>query len=56
MREIAHAQNTGANPASIKNIVDYMSRYTLDFNPGAVYAYCNYGYILLRYVVEHVTG
>lgn len=56
MREIAHAQNTGANPASIKNIVDYMSRYTLDFNPGAVYAYSNYGYILLRYVVEHVTG
>ena len=56
MREIAHAQNTGSNPASVKNIVDYMSRYTLDFNPGAGYAYSNYGYILLSYVVEHVTG
>jgi hypothetical protein len=56
MREIAHAQNTGSAPASVKNIVDYMSRYTLDFNPGAGYAYSNYGYILLSYVVEHVTG
>lgn len=56
MREIAQAQNTGPNPASVKNIVDYMSRYTLDFNPGAGYAYSNYGYILLSYVVEHVTS
>lgn len=56
MREIAATQNTGASPASVKNIVDYMSRYTLDFNPGAGYAYSNYGYILLSYVVEHVTG
>ena len=28
MREIAHAENTGANPASVENIVNYMSRYT----------------------------
>lgn len=56
MREIATAENTGANPATIKNIVDYMSRYTLDYNPGAGPAYSNYGYLLLSYVVEHVTG
>jgi hypothetical protein len=56
MREIAAAENTGAMPATIKNIVDYMSRYTLDLDPGAGYAYSNYGYMLLSYVVEHVTG
>jgi hypothetical protein len=56
MREIAQAENTGANPATVKNIVDYMSGYTLDFDPGAGYAYSNYGYILLSYVVQHVTG
>ena len=56
MRLIAAAQHTGTNPATIKNIVDYMSSYTLDYNPGAGYAYSNYGYILLSYVVEHVTG
>jgi hypothetical protein len=56
MREIAAARNTGPNPATIKDIVDYMSLYTLDYNPGAGYAYSNYGYLLLSYVVEHVTG
>ncbi|KDR70855.1 hypothetical protein GALMADRAFT_254471 [Galerina marginata CBS 339.88] len=56
MRDIAIAQGTGASPASVKNIVDYMSRYTLDYNPGGGYAYSNYGYLLLSYVVEHVTG
>jgi len=56
MRTIAAAENTGPTPATIKNIVDYMSRYTLDYNPGAGYAYSNYGYVLLSYVVEHVTG
>ncbi|KAF8909654.1 penicillin-binding protein [Gymnopilus junonius] len=56
MRQIAITQGTGANPATIKDIVDYMSRVTLDFNPGARYAYSNYGYILLSYLVEYVTG
>jgi CubicO group peptidase (beta-lactamase class C family) len=56
MREIATAENTGPNPATIKNVVDYMSRYTLDYDPGAGFAYSNYGYMLLSYVVEHVTG
>ena len=56
MRLIANAENTGGAPASIKNIVDYMSRYTLDFDPGTGTAYSNYGYMLLSYVVENVTG
>ncbi|KIM42558.1 hypothetical protein M413DRAFT_70120 [Hebeloma cylindrosporum] len=58
MRDIATAENTGAKPATVKNVVDYMSRYTLDYKPGMVngYAYSNYGYLLLSYVIEHVTG
>lgn len=56
MRTIAAAQNTGPNPATIKDVVDYMSHYTLDYEPGAGNAYSNYGYLLLSYVVEHVTG
>ncbi|PPQ75212.1 hypothetical protein CVT26_008348 [Gymnopilus dilepis] len=56
MRQIAIAQNLGPNPALTKDVVDFMSRYTLDYNPGAGYAYSNYGYLLLSYVVEHVTG
>ena len=40
-----------------KNIVDYMSRYTLDYDPGTEPgAYSNYGYVLLSYLVELVTG
>ncbi|PPQ97287.1 hypothetical protein CVT26_006680 [Gymnopilus dilepis] len=56
MRQIAITQGTGANPATIKDIVDYMSKVSLDYDPGARYAYSNYGYILLSYLVEHVTG
>jgi len=57
MREIATAENTGANPVTIKNVVDYMSRYTLDYDPGTEPgAYSNYGYVLLSYLIEHVTG
>lgn len=56
MREIAIAQNGGAHPASDKNIVDYMFKKKLDFDPGARYAYSNYGYLLLSYLVKHVTG
>ena len=34
-----------------------MSRYTLDYDPGTEPgAYSNYGYVLLSYLVEHVTG
>lgn len=55
-RTVAIAQNTGGAPATVKNIVDYMSKYTLDYTPGARYAYSNYGYVLLSYLVEHVTG
>jgi len=56
MREIALTQSNGARPATVKDVVDYMSKKELDFTPGTGYAYSNYGYLLLSYVVEHVTG
>lgn len=56
MREIALVQSNGARPATVKDVVDYMSKKELDFTPGAYYAYSNYGYLLLSYVVKHVTG
>ncbi|MGW4642816.1 serine hydrolase domain-containing protein [Sphaerisporangium sp. NPDC004334] len=43
-------------PVTQANIMDYTSRYTLDFKPGDRYAYSNYGYMLLGKVVEKVTG
>jgi CubicO group peptidase (beta-lactamase class C family) len=55
MRLIANAEDTNGAPASIQNIIDYVSHLTLDFDPGTGYAYSNYGYILLSYVVQHVT-
>ena len=56
MGEIAIAEGTQGAPATIKNIVDYMFQQPLQHDPGTVYAYSNYGYILLSYVVEKVTG
>jgi CubicO group peptidase (beta-lactamase class C family) len=54
-REIAKARG-GSAPASMKDVVDYMFKKKLDFDPGAKYAYSNYGYMLLSYVVEKVSG
>jgi CubicO group peptidase (beta-lactamase class C family) len=56
MRQIALAQHTGSAPAKVKDVVEYMSKYTLDSDPGTEYAYSNYGYLLLSYVIEKVTG
>ncbi|GIH62724.1 serine hydrolase domain-containing protein [Microbispora siamensis] len=43
-------------PVTQANIMDYTSRYKLDFKPGDRYAYSNYGYMLLGKVIEKVTG
>jgi CubicO group peptidase (beta-lactamase class C family) len=57
MRQIALIQHPGTDtPASVKDVVDFMSEKPLDFAPGTGTAYSNYGYLLLSYVVEHVTG
>lgn len=56
-RLVAQTQHPGSStPATVKDMVDYMSKYKLDYNPGSLYAYSNYGYVLLSYLVEHVTG
>ncbi|EOD43866.1 putative beta-lactamase protein [Neofusicoccum parvum UCRNP2] len=56
MREIALAQSAGERPASLKDTVDYMYKQQLDYTPGTDYEYGNYNYMLLSYVVEHVTN
>jgi CubicO group peptidase (beta-lactamase class C family) len=44
-------------PISQQNIIDYMTTMRdLDFAPGSMYDYSNYGYCLLGRVIEAVTG
>ena len=43
-------------PADADDIVHYMLRHRLDFDPGDHYAYSNFGYTLLGRVIEKVTG
>ncbi len=43
-------------PAGPALIIRYMLRQKLDFDPGARYAYSNFGYCLLGRVIEKVTG
>ena len=37
-------------------VIRYMSKQKLDFDPGARYAYSNFGYCLLGRIIETVTG
>src|SRR5262249_18640396 len=43
-------------PAEPEHIIRYMLGQKLDFDPGARYAYSNFGYCVLGRVVEKVTG
>jgi CubicO group peptidase (beta-lactamase class C family) len=43
-------------PISQQDIMTYMTGQPLDFDPGARYAYSNYGYLLLGRVIESITG
>jgi N-acyl-D-amino-acid deacylase len=51
----ASAVNAPA-PASSETLVRYMRGMPLDFDPGAKFAYSNFGYIVLGRVIERVTG
>lgn len=42
-------------PASAKAVIRYMLGQPLDFDPGARYAYSNFGYCVLGRVIENVT-
>jgi CubicO group peptidase (beta-lactamase class C family) len=43
-------------PISQQNIISYMNGRLLDFTPGTLYDYSNYGYLLLGRIIEAVTG
>lgn len=43
-------------PASPETIIRYMKGVPLDFDPGARYAYSNFGYAILGRVIEQVSG
>ncbi len=43
-------------PAKPIDIIHYMTHQKLDFDPGARYAYSNFGYCLLGRVIEKVSG
>jgi len=54
-REAAAAVGAPA-PASCETIIRYMFTQPLDFDPGARYAYSNFGYCVLGRIIEQVTG
>lgn len=43
-------------PASTENTIRYMRGQPLQFDPGARYAYSNFGYAVLGRIIERVTG
>ena len=43
-------------PAGPMEIIHYMTRHKLDFDPGERYAYSNFGYCLLGRVIEKASG
>jgi CubicO group peptidase (beta-lactamase class C family) len=52
---IAKDQNVKP-PAKPMDIIHYMAKQKLDFDPGERYAYSNFGYCLLGRVIERITG
>lgn len=54
-REIAVSLGV-PTPADAAAIVRYMKGQPLDFDPGAKYAYSNFGYCLLGRIIEKLTG
>jgi N-acyl-D-amino-acid deacylase len=52
---IAKDQNVKA-PAKPMDIIHYMTKQKLDFDPGERYAYSNFSYCLLGRVIERTTG
>jgi CubicO group peptidase (beta-lactamase class C family) len=55
MRDIAIEMNLG-HPVTKLDVARYMYGRMLDFPPGTIYQYSNYGYLLAGAVVEKATG
>jgi CubicO group peptidase (beta-lactamase class C family) len=55
MRQIALDLNLG-HPVKKLDVARYMYERKLDLDPGTVYHYSNFGYLLAGAVVEHVSG
>ncbi len=53
---IAAAAVDAPAPASAETVIRYMKGVPLDFDPGARYAYSNFGYAILGRVIERVSG
>jgi CubicO group peptidase (beta-lactamase class C family) len=53
---IAAAAVNAPAPASSETLIRYMKGMPLDFNPGAKFAYSNFGFIILGRVIERVSG
>ena len=56
-RSVEFAKRLGvAPPAGPAHVIRCMMNQPLDFDPGARYAYSNYGYCLLGRIIEHLSG
>jgi CubicO group peptidase (beta-lactamase class C family) len=56
-RPILIAKDQGVKPpAGPMDIIHYMTKHQLDFDPGERYAYSNFGYCMLGRVIEKATG
>lgn len=56
-RVVEIAEKLGTKPpAGPNDVIRYMLGIPLDFDPGARYAYSNFGYCMLGRVIERVTG
>jgi CubicO group peptidase (beta-lactamase class C family) len=54
---IAAATTFGANPPPTpQQLIQYMLSQPLQHTPGTTYAYSNFGYIVLGYIIEQVSG
>src|SRR6185437_14730175 len=54
-REIAKSLGVSSPPGP-RDVIRYMLGQPLDFDPGARYAYSNFGYCILGRVIEKITG